>query len=249
MTAKQDVGRSENSRRPQGALASAVERLGRDIVSGRPPPGSLLPVEAELCKSLGVGRNTLREAVKVLAGKGLLRTARRYGTRVCGREAWNLLDPELLGWLVEDAQFTRRLMIDVTELRRTIEPFAAGLAAERARADEVEALLRAADGLASPDMETAIEADLRFHEVIYASTNNLALVQLGRVIMAMQAPYFRASPTYWPNPEQHRRIARAVADRDSARARAETTTLLEVNRATAERLLRGDQAPSETAAD
>jgi DNA-binding FadR family transcriptional regulator len=249
MSGNENDGRNALSRRPHSVLATTVYRLGRDIASGSPPPGSLLPVEAELCKTLGVGRNTLREAVKVLAGKGLLRTARRYGTKVCGREAWNLLDPELLGWLVEDAQFTRRLMIDVTELRRAIEPFAAGLAAERARADEVEALLRAADGLANPDVEIAIEADLRFHEIIYTSTNNLALVQLGRVIVAMQAPYFRASPTYWPNPEQHRRIARAIADRDAARARAETTTLLEVNRVTAEKLRRGDPPQSELAAD
>jgi GntR family galactonate operon transcriptional repressor len=247
MSEVQDCGRHEISRRPNSVLATTVDRLGRDIVCGRRPPGSLLPVEAELCKTLGVGRNTLREAVKVLAGKGLLRTARRYGTRVCGREAWNLLDPELLGWLVDNAQFTRRLMIDLTEIRRAIEPFAAGLAAERARADEVEELLRAVDGLADPDVDTAIEADLRFHELIYTSTNNLALVQLGRVIMAMQAPYFRTSPTYWPNPEQHRKIARAVADRDSARAHKETTNLLEVNRAVAEKLSRDDHIDTDAA--
>jgi GntR family galactonate operon transcriptional repressor len=229
--------------RPSSMLAATMDRLGRDIVAGRYPAGRNLPVEAELGEALGVGRNTLREAVKVLASKGLLRTARRYGTRVCGRESWNLLDPELLGWLVDDAELTKRLMVDLTEIRRTVEPFASALAAERASADDVEELLAAAEALGGSNLDAVIEADLRFHDIIYRATNNLVLMQLGGIIVAMQRPYFRVSATrlgtYCPNPDQHRRIATAIAARDATGARHATTILLEPNRAEAEKLTSG----------
>ena len=57
-----------------------------------------MPTEPELAAALGVSRATVRDAVKVLSGKGLVRTARRYGTRVTPVEAWNLLDGDVIAW-------------------------------------------------------------------------------------------------------------------------------------------------------
>jgi DNA-binding FadR family transcriptional regulator len=72
------------------------------IVSGRYPEGSILPNELSLSEELGVSRTALRESVKGLAAKGLLETRRRRGTQVLSRSSWNLLDPELIGWLRKD---------------------------------------------------------------------------------------------------------------------------------------------------
>lgn len=218
----------------RGALAAAIEELGLRIVTGQYAEGETLPIESDLGSTLGVGRNTLREAVKVLAAKGLLRTARRYGTRVCGKEDWNLLDSDILRWLSTDPKFSLRMRADVTEIRRNIEPFAAELAAARASANEVETLLRAADDLANEDVAVAIEADLRFHGVLYEATKNLALGQFGSLMVAMLRPYFMVSAmqldNYKPNPVQHRRIAHAILARDAERARQETIILLDVNK-------------------
>src|SRR6516164_5559747 len=71
-----------------------VHAIGRRIVSGDLRPGDLLPSEPDL----GASRTVVREAVKVLAAKGLVESRPKTGTRVRPREAWNLLDPDVLAW-------------------------------------------------------------------------------------------------------------------------------------------------------
>ncbi|MCX7279363.1 MAG: GntR family transcriptional regulator, partial [Burkholderiales bacterium] len=93
-----------------------VSELGKRIVSGIYPAEAVLPNEEQLCQELEVSRTALREAVKVLAAKGLLESRPRIGTRVRNRDLWNLLDPDILAWrcaIGADAEFLRHL----TELR------------------------------------------------------------------------------------------------------------------------------------
>nr|WP_272212682.1 GntR family transcriptional regulator [Marinicella sp. W31]MDC2878593.1 GntR family transcriptional regulator [Marinicella sp. W31] len=77
---------------PTGAAKEAVTVLGRRITNDVYGPGEIMPTEPELAESLNVSRATIRDAIKVLSGKGLVRTARRYGTRVRPLDEWNLLD-------------------------------------------------------------------------------------------------------------------------------------------------------------
>lgn len=71
---------------------SIVHELGKRIVSGAYEAGETLPVEEVLRMELSVSRNALREAVKVLSAKGLLRVKTRIGTQVQPREKWHLTD-------------------------------------------------------------------------------------------------------------------------------------------------------------
>jgi GntR family transcriptional regulator, galactonate operon transcriptional repressor len=228
---------------PTGAVKTAALSLGRAIVRGEHAPGSVLPVEGALCADLGVSRTTLREAIKVLAGKGLVRTARRYGTRVCPSEAWNLLDADLIGWLPLDDPLTRWFMFDLVELRRLLEPEAAALAAARATAADIDRLGHLAVELGSDDLATVLEADVAFHMQLWSASKNLVLVQLSRPLGAMLRGYFRLGAeqlgTYWGNPDMHRAIAEAVAAGDAERARRVTLDMLELNRREAE-LMIGD---------
>src|SRR5205814_6667461 len=101
-----------------------------------------------------VSRTILREAVKVLAAKGLIEVRPRTGIRVRPRDEWNLVDPDLLGWLCEagvDDLFIR----DLCEVRAIVEPAAAELAAARATAEEIVELLHWFDLI---DANTANEA-------------------------------------------------------------------------------------------
>lgn len=159
-----------------------VSELGRRIVSGIYPAEALLPNEEQLCQELDVSRTALREAVKVLAAKGLLESRPRIGTRVRNRELWNLLDPDILAWRCAtgaDAEFLRHL----TELREIIEPAAASLAAA-SRSPEQLVAIRAALKM----METSssigewVEADLAFHTAILKATNNPLLMPLAAII-------------------------------------------------------------------
>src|SRR5690606_2011829 len=83
------------------------ESLGRAIVGGAFEDG--FPTEAELARAHGLSRSVTREAVKMLAAKGLLSARPKIGTVVQPSERWNLLDPDVLRWLLE-RQFSLDLL-------------------------------------------------------------------------------------------------------------------------------------------
>src|ERR1700759_5709701 len=96
--------------------AQIVHELGRAIVTGRDPSGAPFPVEADLCRQYGASRPVLREAVKMLAGKALLASRPRQGTSVRSEDQWNLLDPDVLRWILE-RKFSIDLLIEFTDTR------------------------------------------------------------------------------------------------------------------------------------
>ena len=109
----------------RGHVTAVVDILGYRIAAGQYAEGETLPIEQELADSLQVGRNALREAVKVLSGKGLIRTAPRSGTRVRPREDWNMLDPDVLKWHADPDIASAQFMLDLVEMRDIVEPRAA----------------------------------------------------------------------------------------------------------------------------
>ena len=108
-----------------------MDELGRRIVRGDFAATGILPIEPQLAAELGVSRNLLREAVKVLASKGLVDVGPRSGTRVRPQPDWHLLDPDVLAWL--DAVGARlERAFGLVEFRLIVEPPASYLAALRA---------------------------------------------------------------------------------------------------------------------
>ena len=78
--------------------SQAAAMIGQRIVSGEWLAGAALPTEADLSRELNVSRASLREAIKLLAGKGLIRSTPRRGTIVQPTATWNRLDPDVLVW-------------------------------------------------------------------------------------------------------------------------------------------------------
>jgi len=109
---------------------SIVQELGIDIVKGTFSEKNPFPVEEELCRRFGASRTVLREAVKMLTAKGLLSARPRQGTRVLPEASWNLLDPDILRWMLEK-KYCSTLLIQFNEVRLAIEPQAAALAAKK----------------------------------------------------------------------------------------------------------------------
>lgn len=105
-----------------------LDTLGQKIVAGEFPEDSMLPTEAGLAGQFGVSRPSLREALLVLARKGLIEARARRGTRVLGIGQWDVLDPDVLRWMVS-APPDPGFLIDLLEVRTFIEPEAARLAA------------------------------------------------------------------------------------------------------------------------
>ena len=107
--------RTYSNRSLHGRLA---HRIGMQILRGRElPAGAGLPSEDVWSAELDVSRTALREAIKVLAAKGLIESRPRTGARVCARERWNFLDPDVLAWRLA-ALPTERYVRDLFDLRQ-----------------------------------------------------------------------------------------------------------------------------------
>jgi DNA-binding FadR family transcriptional regulator len=212
---------------------SIARRLGVAIVSGRIKPGQTLDNEIVSSEQLAVSRTAYREAVRILAAKGLVTSRPKVGTRVCERADWHLLDPEVLSWLFE-TQPDQELLVGLFELRSIIEPAAAALAAARRTPDdliELENAVRAMErhGLDTTEGQTA---DRRFHDAILAATRNPVLYALSSSIGAavrwttIYKQRKRSLPRD-PVPD-HRRVFDAIADGgpDAARVAMQDLVLL-----------------------
>lgn len=215
-------------------MRRVVRHIGAAIVRGDHKPGAALPVEAEMCRALGVSRNALREAVKMLAGKGLLRTNGRGGTLVEPKRHWNLLDGDVLSWTVESDETRDGLLIELTRLRAIIEPEAAALAARHASVTDALRLFEAYEAMERHAAEPAlaIEADIAFHEQLFAASGNQLLGSLARAVAALLRAVFQltaSSGGYLKALPDHRAVAEAIHRRDEEAARQAMRTLLASN--------------------
>lgn len=169
--------------RRRGLHRDVVEALGLRIIRGDLRPGETIPNEADLSRELEVSRTVIREAIKVLASKGLVEVRPRTGTRVLPRTHWELIDPDVLHWQFVNGA-TEDLLREISEVRLAIEPAAAALAAAKRNdedLDELTGLLQAmAAALGNPS--DYIEADIRFHNAILRATHNLLLSKLAAAV-------------------------------------------------------------------
>ena len=174
----------------QNLSEQVVHQVGLSIMRNEFKPGDTLSSEPELSLQFNVSRPIMREALKVLSAKGLIESRPRTGTRVRPRAEWNILDPEVIGWLYEVGP-DRSFLDSLCEVRLMFEPMTARLAATRASHDEVknieECYQRMEEGVNSP--ETYIPADLAFHAAICAAAHNEMLQK----ITATLAPSLQVS--------------------------------------------------------
>lgn len=212
--------------------ATVVEQIGLRIVQGDFLPGEALPNADDSSEMLGVSRTVLREAIKVLAGKGLVESRPKTGTRVRPRADWNFLDPDVLSW-----RYARGVSADdvraLFELRRAIEPMSAALAAQRAtpaQIAEIHAALAEMEAL-SDDGDRFAKPDLLFHQTILRMTGNELIGSLAALVETALVMSFRLSND---NPEGqrhslplHREVAEKIAAGDAAGAQKALLVLID----------------------
>jgi len=171
---------------PTGAVKALVNTLGQRIANGQYAIGKNMPMEPELVAEHGVSRTVVREAIKVLSGKGLVRTARRYGTHVCDIDEWNLLDPDVIGWHAPDSPMARRIFIDAPQFRLVIEPQAAALAAVNSTQIQRELLRMSSEAVESQSsVDDLLAADFAFHATVLDASDSLILKQFRGFIYAI----------------------------------------------------------------
>jgi DNA-binding FadR family transcriptional regulator len=168
----------------------------------------VLPNEASLGNEFGVSRTVLREAIKVLATKGLVEVRRKTGTRVRPHGKWNMLDPEVLSWSFSGSGLPAGLT-DLLEVRKVVEPAGARMAAERGSSEdyaEIEAAYRMMEA-ASNDLQSSIEPDLRFHLAVLEATHNVFMRPFGALIQTALRASFRLTSTKGNNVAYRRSLA------------------------------------------
>ena len=154
-----------------------LKTLGQSIVTGEFEETGF-PTEAELCQRYGASRTVMREAVKMLSAKGLLSSRQRQGTRVEPVDNWNLLDPDVLRWLME-RPFSTKIFREFAQMRLAIEPAAAELAAQvqdklaiAAIREGLEGMIAHGPGSGDGNAEAALQADIDFHVAILKASGN-----------------------------------------------------------------------------
>lgn len=166
----------------RGVHGQTVEVIAQRILTGQFAEGATLDITA-LQAEFDVSLTALREALKVLAAKGMVDARPKRGTFVRPRADWSLLDGDVLRW-----QFARQaqpnLLEDLHELRSIVEPGAASLAAVRATDADIAALDEALADMAAAgaDPGAAVAADLAFHRALLAATHNELLFRMEIVI-------------------------------------------------------------------
>lgn len=208
-----------------GPLVPQLEQLLRGrIDAGEWMVGHRLPSEAELAAEIGVGRSSVREAVRLLARDGLLDVRHGVGTFVAQPPAGAELEQVL----------RRSRVLEVLEVRRALEVEAARLAAERARPEDLADIRRqVADRHASQSSsaDEFVAADLDFHRSVVALAGNSVLTALfdsvRSVLHAALVDMVENEPALPDTGEAHDALVVALELGDGAAAVTATTANLD----------------------
>ena len=191
--------------------------LRQAILRGELQPGERL-MEIQLAQRLGVSRTPVREAIRKLELEGLVLMIPRRGAEV--------------------AEITRQDLEDVLEVRAALEELAVKDACEHITDEQLQDLKKAANefkrSLEGTDLVACAEADIHFHEIIYAATNNQRLVQMLNNLREQMYRYrmenLKDNRTYRTLVEEHDAIRRALKKHDKEKAGAAINVHIENQR-------------------
>ncbi len=211
---------------------SIAQDIGTAILTGRYQPNDLLPNEVTFSEQLQVSRTAYREAVRILAAKGLVHSRPKAGTRVSPRNTWHFLDPDVLRWIFESGTPDPAFLRELFELRQIVEPAAAALAAERRTPEHIAELRRALDAMERHGLavEDGRNADRVFHELILMATGNEALGTLASGIASAVrwTTMFKAKDGQMPRDPlpEHIAVFLAIEKGDAAAAQSAMADLV-----------------------
>lgn len=153
-----------------------VDNITNAIINGELKPGDKLPTETELCESMGVGRNSVREAIKILDAYGVIHIKRAEGTFVNQNYDSKMMYPIIYGIILQKDSAKQ-----IIELRKVIEIGTFEIVMNKLTADKMNAIESALNLLEQevnslePTAKKIFEADVRFHSEIVAVTENAML--------------------------------------------------------------------------
>ncbi|GAA2934087.1 sporulation transcriptional regulator WhiH [Kitasatospora cinereorecta] len=229
------ASRRGTASRGRGLHGQLVQQLGQMIVSG--DLGADRPlVPEEIGQRFEVSRTVVRESLRVLEAKGLVSARPNVGTRVRPVSDWNLLDPDIIEWRAFGPQRDDQRR-ELAQLRWTIEPLAARLAAGHGREDIQQRLAEMIDimghAMGQGDGITFSRADAEFHSLLIQAAGNRMLEHLSGIVSAALhvsgGPVAGCDRPTEASLGHHARIVETLASGDSAAAEAAMRQLLVVH--------------------
>lgn len=177
-----------------GIHGKVVHEIGQEIVAGVIKPGDKIPEEVDILRRFQGSRTAIREALRVLAAKGLIEAKQRAGTRVREREYWNLLDPDIIAWQSYEPS-DRNDFRNLVETRVLVEPLVTRLVAQRATEEELDKLEDIYVAMTAAD-ETETLSDfypacVDFHMTIYEICHNDLLSRLSGISQSLCDYHFK----------------------------------------------------------
>lgn len=221
-------------------LASVLDELGREIISGEMPEGHTFTLQS-LGERFDISRTVAREAMRALEQLGLVSSSRRVGITVRARQHWAVFDPTVITWRLQTSSEREDQLRSLIELRIAIEPIAAyncaAHASEQQRAEFVDlaAALRELGENNQGASAEFLEADTRFHTLLLQASGN-------EMFAALSSPMLKAlhgRTEYGLQPQApaqealdaHDELARAIQTGDQAGAETASRRLLSEVRA------------------
>lgn len=220
----------------RGVHAWVVEELGLAIVTRRRREGERISVD-DACREFSASRTAVREALRVLEAKGMVRARPKIGTIVLPAQSWDLLDEDVIGWRVRGPDRLRQLG-ELMDLRVAVEVEAIGACCTHATPDDVRALKADCQRMRmageAGDLAAFTAADVSFHARILTSSGSLIYAQFVQPFRAV----LRARHDLATLPDRideeamraHADIAEAIEQRSTKLARDHARRLIESSR-------------------
>lgn len=187
-------------------------------------PGDKIPTELELSETLGVGRNSIREAVKILVYLGVLEIRRAEGTFVCEGFNESMIDPMIYGIILDKADSCDHLM----ELRELMEAGVVRLAMAKYTEDDMQNLeeklsvMKAEIGKGCQNTQATFEADNAFHDAVSRMGHNPLIDKINRVVQTLTYSIRLETVTHMVESgrgeelyKAHEKICRMLKERDT----------------------------------
>lgn len=209
-----------------------VNELGQFIVNGNFLPGERLEDESVLIERYKVSRSVVRDAIKILVGKGMLVVRRGIGTVVRPRSDWTLFDSDVLAWH-QHSNTQPQYLSQLLDVRRAIEPKAAHWATKYADKEATDAIMAAYQQMEATvsDAERFVVADAQFHRsILHASGNEFLMALENLVFSALLSSIARTNRSTEDNIASlplHLRVAEAILAGEAEQAEASMVTLLD----------------------
>jgi GntR family transcriptional repressor for pyruvate dehydrogenase complex len=200
----------------QSVVSLVIERIKEALVNKELKPGDFLPSETELVKNLGVGKTTVREAVKMLQAMGIVEVRRGQGTVIRQHPGEDFIHSMIFHLLLESG--TPK---DIVALRRMFEPAYTLMAMEQATEEDIERIRETVESFEEKieKGEQRAEDDLAFHHAILQSTHNPFVIKIGETILQLFKASITRSMEFIPKTalRDHQNIFAAFCEKDKTK--------------------------------